>query len=374
MSMNPILRWFRTLVSSPSRVILALIILGALFFVIFLGELLAPVLVAMVLAYLLDGPVKRLERLRIPRPAGTWLIFALFLAFCAVILIFLIPFLIQEVAKLARQAPDMMARFKLWVAGLPAHRPSFLSEEQYSQILKAIRANTDIIGMLQVKLSAMGDNLLAQSVKFTQGAVQTLIYAILIPLMTFFFLKDKDQILAWFTQFAPDNIGLTRRVMTEVDQQFSNYIRGRFYEILIVWVVTYTTFRLLGLNYSMLLGVFTGLSVLLPYVGATIMAIPVILLALVQPEFSSMDMAMVVLAYGVIQFLDGNILAPLLLSGVTNLHPIAIIVSFLIFGSLWGFWGVFFAIPLGALVNAVIKAWMSKQAESDDALATHPGL
>jgi putative permease len=65
----------------------------------------------------------------------------------------------------------------------------------------------------------------------------------------------------------------------------------------------------------------------------------------------------VVGAYGVIQLLDGNLLAPLLFSEVVNLHPVAIIVAVLFFGGIWGFWGVFFAIPLATLVQAVIKAW-----------------
>ena len=364
--MNPILKWFKTTLSSPSRVILALMLLGMSLFIVMFGKVMAPVLTAMVLAYLLDGPVQKLERMRIPRRGATWIVFTLFLTFLIAVLLLLVPFLIEEVSKLARQAPEMAGKFRAWVDTLPAKRPGFISEEQYAEVLTAMRANTDIVGLLQVKLSALGEGIIGKSVKITQSAMTYLIYSILIPLMTFFFLKDKNEIFDWFGQFAPDNLGLTRRVMREVDQQFSNYIRGRFYEILIVWIVTYTVFSLIGLHYAMLLGVFTGLSVLLPYIGATLMGIPVFLIALVQPDYTTMNVVVAVGAYGVIQFLDGNILAPLLLSGVTNLHPIAIIVSFLVFGAFWGFWGVFFAIPLGALVNAVIKGWMSKHAESED--------
>ena len=69
----------------------------------------------------------------------------------------------------------------------------------------------------------------------------------------------------------------------------------------------------------------------------------------------------VVVAYLVIQALDGNVLVPLLFGEVVSLHPIAIIVAILVFGGLWGFWGVFFAIPLATLVNAVIRAWPGSQ-------------
>jgi len=72
------------------------------------------------------------------------------------------------------------------------------------------------------------------------------------------------------------------------------------------------------------------------------------------------DMAYALIAYAAIQIFDGNILAPLLLSGVVNLHPVAIIISVLMFGGLWGVWGVFFAIPLATLVNTLIKTWLLK--------------
>ena len=69
------------------------------------------------------------------------------------------------------------------------------------------------------------------------------------------------------------------------------------------------------------------------------------------------DFGSIIIAYGIIQAVDGNLLVPLLFSEVVNLHPIAIIVAVLIFGGLWGFWGVFFAIPLATVVNAVLRAW-----------------
>jgi putative permease len=106
----------------------------------------------------------------------------------------------------------------------------------------------------------------------------------------------------------------------------------------------------------MLLGVVVGLSVLVPYIGATVVTLPVAVIAYFQWGFTG-DFGYIMLAYAVIQALDGNVLVPLLFSEVVNLHPIAIIVAVLVFGGLWGFWGVFFAIPLATLVQAVLSAW-----------------
>lgn len=148
------------------------------------------------------------------------------------------------------------------------------------------------------------------------------------------------------------------QVWADANAGVGNYVRGKFMEIIIVWVVSYVTFAWLGLPYTMLLSLTVGLSVVVPYIGAAVVTIPVAAVAYfhfgLQPEFWY-----VLAAYGIIQFLDGYLLAPLLFAEVVNLHPIAIITAVLAFGGVWGFWGVFFAIPLATLIAAVLKAWPS---------------
>ena len=104
-----------------------------------------------------------------------------------------------------------------------------------------------------------------------------------------------------------------------------------------------------------LLAVLVGLSVIVPYVGATVVTIPVFLVGFFQWGFSG-ELLQVIVAYAVLQLIDGNILVPLIFSETVNLHPISIITAVLVFGGLWGFWGVFFAIPLATLVQAVMRA------------------
>jgi len=125
--------------------------------------------------------------------------------------------------------------------------------------------------------------------------------------------------------------------------------------------VSFVTFALMGLNYAMLLGALVGFSVVVPYIGAVVVTVPVALIAFFQWGWGS-EFIYLMVAYAVIQALDGNVLVPLLFSEAVNLHPVAIIVAILFFGGLWGFWGVFFAIPLAALVKAVIDAWPRKAA------------
>ncbi len=94
----------------------------------------------------------------------------------------------------------------------------------------------------------------------------------------------------------------------------------------------------------------------IPFVGAAVVTLPVAMVAYFQWGWSS-EFIYLMLAYTAIQALDGNVLVPLLFSEAVNLHPVAIILAVLVFGGLWGFWGVFFAIPLATLVKAILYAW-----------------
>jgi putative permease len=182
------------------------------------------------------------------------------------------------------------------------------------------------------------------------------VYAILVPMLVFFFMKDKDRIIGWFNQYLPRERNLSMRVWREVDMQIGNYVRGKFIEILILLGTSYLTFTLMNLNYALLLAVLMGISVIIPYVGATLVTIPVVLVAFFEWGVTD-EFWYLLLAYAIIQAVDGVVLVPLLFSEVVNLHPVAIIVAILFFGGLWGFWGVFFAIPLATLVKAVLTAW-----------------
>ena len=112
------------------------------------------------------------------------------------------------------------------------------------------------------------------------------------------------------------------------------------------------------------MGLLVGLSVLIPFVGAAVVTLPVFLVSVIQFGWT-WDLAVIMIVYGVIQFLDGNVLVPLLFSEVVDLHPITIIVAVLAFGGLWGVWGVFFAIPLATLIKAIYKAWPRKPADPE---------
>ena len=179
---------------------------------------------------------------------------------------------------------------------------------------------------------------------------------VLVPVLVFFLLKDKDLLISWFKGYLPDERHLVTSVWVDVEAQIANYVRGKAGEIVIVGAVSYITFVSLGLQYSALLATMVGFSVLIPYIGAAVITLPIAFVAYFQWGWS-WSFGQVMIAYAIIQALDGNVLVPLLFSEALNLHPVAIIVAILVFGGLWGFWGVFFAIPLATVVQAVLKTW-----------------
>jgi putative permease len=189
------------------------------------------------------------------------------------------------------------------------------------------------------------------------------LYLVLVPISIFFFLKDKDELLAWLHSLLPADRPLLTSVASEMNVQLGNYVRGKVIEILIVGATTFVGFTILGVNYAALLSVLVGLSVLIPFVGAALVTLPVFIVGVIQFGWS-WELGTVMIVYGVIQFLDGNVLVPLLFSEVVDLHPISIIVAVLAFGGIWGVWGVFFAIPLATLIKAIYKAWPRRA--SDD--------
>jgi putative permease len=341
-------KWFLRYFSDPQALILWFLLLFGFILVIVLGNMLLPVFISVIIAYLLEGMVTGLQRLKSPRPISVAVVFILFMTSFILILVVLLPLLSRQIGQLLQELPSMINYLKNQLMELPDKYPDIISRDQLNEVF-------DFIGS---GLLNLGRQLLSLSLASVRGIITILVYLILVPLLVFFFLKDKEKIIAWVSGFLPRERKLAADVWLELNLQIGNYVRGKIWEILIVWGVTYAAFSVLKLQYSMLLALFTGLSVLIPYIGATVMFLPVALIAYFQWGWGA-DFAYALLAYAIIQILDGNLLVPLLLSEVVNLHPVAIIVAVLVFGGLWGIWGLFLAIPLATLVQSVMKAWVN---------------
>ncbi len=347
-------RWYQERFSDPQAITLLVILIGLALILYFAGGLLAPLLVALVLAFLLEWPVAQMLKLGINRTTGASLMLVLFLGIVLLLTLGLVPSVWRQGVSLMADLPSMIDKGMQTAQALVAQYPQFISAEQLHVFVGEVKKLLDTQHLLDLAKQLIG---------FSASLLVLMVYAILVPLLVFFFLKDKEPLLNGCKRFFPANRQLARKVWFEMHQQIFNYIRGKVIEIVIVGLASYLFFAFMGLRYSVLLGVLTGLSVLIPYVGATLVTLPILLVAFFQWGVSS-EFGYLMLGYGIIQALDGNVLVPILFSDAVDLHPVVIIAAVLVFGGLWGVWGVFFAIPLASLVKAVINAWPKTEIES----------
>jgi putative permease len=338
--------WMQRYFSDEEAVVLAVLLVLAFTIVLTLGGMLAPVLAGLVLAFLMQGMVVQLERLRMPEGGAVGLVFALFMGALALFLLVLVPLLWHQMITLFNELPGMLAKWQSLLLLLPERYPHLVSDEQVLQAIEAARGEIGKFGQWALTFSLSSLPLL----------VNMMIYLVLVPILVFFFLKDRRMIGRWVRGYLPRERTLITRVAEEMNRQIANYIRGKVIEIFICGAVTYIAFVTMGLNYSALLAMLVGISVVVPYVGAVVVTVPVAFIALFQWGWSDQFIYLMAV-YGIIQTLDGNVLVPLLFSQTVSLHPVAIICAVLLFGGLWGFWGIFFAIPLATLFKAVLDAW-----------------
>lgn len=341
-------RWYKRKFADPDSAMLLFLLIISSLILLFWGNMLAPVIVAIVLAYLLDWPVVRLQNMGMSRTYASSVVLFLFVGLVSLTTIGLVPVIWQQSLNLANEMPQIWEQAQAWITALPNNYPQFINVNQIEKMLSGV----------DERVVTIGEGLLSASFSSLFGAAALLIYLILVPIMVLFMLKDKQQLLDNISNLLPKERRLIKQVGQEMNIQILNYIRGKVIEIIIVGTVSTITFALMDLRYSLLLGVLVGFSVLIPYIGAAVVTLPIAAVALFQwgitPDFWS-----IMVAYGIIQALDGNVLVPVLFSEAVSLHPVYIIIAVLFFGGLWGFWGVFFAIPLASLVRALFNAWSS---------------
>jgi putative permease len=337
--------WYNRYFSDPQAIILTAVLIVGATIILTMGDMLLPVFASIVIAYLLEGVVRRMQYYGSKRLTAVILVFSVFLAFLIFLIFGIAPLFSSQLSELFVELPRYLTQGQQLLLQLPQNY-SFISERHVKEL----------VDLINRELTDMGSQIVSLSLSSIPGLITLAVYLFLVPVLVFLFMKDKERIWNWFGSLLPQDRTLVSQVSDEMDLQLGKYIRGKFWEIMVVGIVTYIGFVILGIKYAILLSVLVGLSVLVPYIGAAVVTIPVVLIAFFQWGWDT-EFFWLVGFFGISQALDGTVLVPWLFSGLVNLHPIAIIVSVLVFGGLWGFWGVFFAIPLATLVSAVIHAW-----------------
>jgi len=349
---NVLKSWMDRFLSEEEAVLLVVLLAVAFALIIWMGGILAPLLTGIVFAYVMQGIIKLLLKIGVPKGLSVATTFLVFLGGFVAMLFLVIPRVWRQLRRLFDELPNMAAKSQEILAGLPASYPNFVSQNQVDTWAEMLNAEVGDIGQWLVSFSLSQLPIL----------VTVAVYMMLVPVLVFFFLKDKDVILDWCRSFLPKKRPLMTRIFLEMNQQMANYIRGKVTEMILVGLVTYGFFMFFGLEYAALLAFLVGLSVIVPYIGVIAVTIPVVIIAYLQFGISD-ELMYLLIGHGIVQMIDGFVLVPMLFSEAVNLHPIAIIAAVLIFGSWWGLWGVFFAIPLATLVKSIMNAWPQAIAE-----------
>lgn len=360
--------WYLRHFSTPGTIEFALVLLCIFLIVYYFMWLVGPLVVALCIAYCLDGVVRFLTRkCYMSRTVASSVTMLFFIGLSVSILVFVVPKLLQQGSQFYQTLQSISAQnistekgedfdsivtsnILPFVENLPDPLPSMMTEGEIKELVNKARL------ALISNVSNIFNNQIMPSVV---NVMSFLVYLVIVPIFTFLMLSNKSQLQSRFvTYILPSNQRIIHEFWPKLTKQIEGYMRGKLIHITIVSIVNTVAFMLFGLHYAILLGIGVGLSVVIPYVGAVIITIPILLVSVFQFGFGY-TLVWLLAVYIIIQLLDSNVLTPMLFSKAMNLDAFSILASILIFGGLWGFWGVFFSIPLATFIRTIIVNWPS---------------
>lgn len=335
----------------------AAMVVFALFLFVF-SSILLPFVAGMVLAYFLDPVADRLQRLGLSRLLATIVILVLFIVTFTVLLIILVP-------VLASQMSDFIARLPSYVSRLQE-----LIASRDSQWLK------DFIGVDASVIRNSLDSLLQQGAGFLTTLLQSIwssgktlidVVALFVvtPVVAFYMLLDWDRMVSKIDQLVPrDHLYTVRGIATDMNKAIAGFVRGQGTVCLLLGMIYAVGLTVVGLNFGLLIGLFAGLISFIPYVGSLVGLVLALCVALVQfwPEWGGI--VGVAIAFGIGQFIEGNILQPKLVGQSVGLHPVWLMFALFAFGSLMGFTGMLIAVPTAAAIGVLVRFVINRYQQS----------
>jgi putative permease len=292
---------FRKIFSSEETLVFALLLTGAFLTLFFFGNILTPFLVSIIFAYLLVGMQKRLEEYGLNSTLALILTYSFFLLLGVALMVWLVPLVYQQLQSLILEIPKWVNSFMIFVQTIPEKYPDLISSDQITTFLQSLSG----------QITAISEDFLKASIAGIQNTVTIAINLVLLPILVFFFLFDRESIISGFLSVLPNKRAMLQNVWVEMDDQLSNYARGKAIEIVIVGLVAAIIFMYFDLQYVALLSVLVGFSVLIPFLGAFIVTLPVAVLGLLQFGLT-FDFWLLMGLYVILQMLDGYLLVPIL--------------------------------------------------------------
>lgn len=306
------------------------------------SAVLTPFVISVIIAYMLNPLVGRLQKRGVPRGPSIAIIYFVFFLTLAALLVNTIPLFIAQLRELGEHLPQLMEQVNRYMDGFHEDKQRLLPEA----VRKAVDSN---LNSFETRVTAE----IAKILERIGNSVEVLIDAFVIPFLVFYMLKDVQLIERTVMFFFPKS---TRReiirLLRSIDEALGNYIRGQLLIAFIVGVLAYIGLEIVGMPYAFLLAMIVAITNIIPYVGPLIGAAPAILLAFTVSPMMALKVTIVNL---VIQQLEGNFISPLLIGRSLKLHPMMIIFALLLGGEIFGMAGLILAIPVVAVGKVIVQ-------------------
>lgn len=315
-----------------------------------LGTTLFAFFVSILIAYLLNPLVNKLERKGIQRGIGTLIVYATLTLFFVGIGFLVVPAITVQVKNFINNLPTMTNQIMIW-ANETLKKLNINNDELYTQV------NT----LLTQNLSRASTSILNWSsgvILSISGSIGKLISLVLIPIITYFILVDKDRIIRWIKSKVPrKHYAEVRGLYHEINIAMSAFVRGRILMAVFVGVATTIFLLLLKIEFAIVIGLITMVGDIIPYIGPFLGFTPAIIFAFLQSPIKAIWVGLV---FVLIQWVENNILGPKLLGNTTGMHPLIILLSIIIGGGMFGVWGMILSVPFVSLVTILFKFFMGK--------------
>ncbi|GMR12706.1 MAG: AI-2E family transporter [Gemmatimonadota bacterium] len=331
------------------------------------GFLIAPFVLGLVLAYVLDPLVDRLEDRGIGRALAIVLLAMPVLGLAAAAIIVGVPAVMHQVNQVIQGAPAVLSRVIGWVdGGLNIDLPG-IDEAAILARLRDLRPET-IVAFLQERWRAIASAAASGVLGLGSGlgtALSVLGYGVLTPVLTFYLLRDYDRIKAKARQFIPrPNEAAVVEFAREYDQLLSSYLRGQLTVALILGALMATGLLITRFPYALLLGSLVGVLSLVPYLGLALSLIPAVIIALASGSVVA-SLVKLAVVYAVTQTLEGTVISPRIVGESVGLHPVWVVLALSIAGFFFGFVGFLIAIPLAVGVKLLVVRAVARYRDSE---------
>ncbi|WP_373188407.1 AI-2E family transporter [Halopseudomonas sp.] len=333
--------------------------LAALVLMIYLLQpILPPFLIGILLAYLGDPAVGRLEARGVPRMAGVVVVFAGVTAVFAVLLLILIPLLINEIGILRERIPAMVTWFNQTAL------PWFESRLDVDVSSFRLESVTDTIRENLGKTGGMVGMILQQATRSTMALLTWLVNLAMIPVVAFYLMRDWKEIMQRIRGLLPrQHEGLAVELVRDCDEVLSSFIRGQLLVMLCLGIIYSLGLWMLGLELALLIGMIAGLASIVPYLGFVV-GVGAALIAAIFQYGDLFHLVAVVAVFGLGQVIESTVLVPLLVGDRIGLHPVAVIFAVLAGGQLFGFVGILLALPIAAVLMVLVRYMLRRYKDS----------